>query len=70
MKRSPHALTLALDSSHIHSPKASANLSKQLMERIDVDKKVSEGFMAGVQRMKAEEHKLAVQRGDEPPALS
>lgn len=55
---------------HYVPPKASANLSKQLMERIDVDKKVSEGFMAGVQRMKAEEHKLAVQRGDEPPALS
>ena len=52
------------------SPKASATLAKQIMDRMDVDKKMTDGFKAGVQRMKAEEHKLAVERGDEPPALS
>ena len=35
-----------------------------------MDKRMTDGFKAGVQRMKAEEHKLAMERGDEPPALS
>ena len=54
----------------MRSPKSSATLAKQIMDRMEVDKKMTDGFKAGIQRMKAEEHKLAVEHGDEPPALS
>ena len=54
----------------LHRPKASVELAKTLMERQATENKISNGFISGIERMKLEEHKLAVEKGDEPPALS
>ena len=55
---------------HYVPAKASAALAKEVTDRAAVDDELAEGFTKGAQRLKQEMKKLAVESGDEPPALS
>lgn len=49
---------------------AAEPLTKQLMARAQREKQLSQGFASGAMRLKAVAHAVAVDEGDEPPALA